>query len=456
MQHFIRRYLSTEVINKLFVVYIVIFLFFAIYRIANYGFTAAIAPILLFVIPIAVIIALRNPIWIAYLVIIQNFTNVDFLPSYFDENIHAGNYSILIPFSFFSVVTLHYLVEKRSKIFNPMTKPAFAIILFYVAYFIIGVVINKVDYDETINWFRLNTFFFLNLFLFFFAVTSYQRLRIVLNIILFSSLLVALLNLLEFIGVIQISARLYLGEGLRSSGIFFNANESAYAICIGYLVSYYLEKIQKIKFLFLIRVLLFSGILFTFSRAGLIAYFLITLFQNYYLFSAETLVKKIFISFAVTITLITILYTFTSRYVHLSEKILIHRWSSPDVYYSRENLIKIAIQMIEESPFTGKGANAALRLGSFSTHNYFIHLLVDIGFIGLPFWIYFLVTTYSNIKEIQYTPLRRLLFTFFMVFLLFCLVSNTPTTRPAAVLLGIASIKWNTIPGRQAYTNSHD
>ena len=424
---------------------IIVFLYFTANRIMNYGPTSAIKLLLL---P-AVIIVLIKPICIAYLVTIINFTNADFLFSFYYEGFHAANYSAFIPFFFFPIFFMSYMIKRRN-IFNPITKAAWALLLFYLAYFIMGA-INRPHYDTMIKWFKANTFFFLNFFVFFFAVTSHQRLRIILNIILFSTIVAALLNISEFIGVIDISTRISLQGLLRTSSIFFNANVSAYNLCLGYLASFYLPKVQRMKFLIIIRVILFLGILVTFSRSGIIIYFVITLFQIYTELSSATKFLKKFLSasyiillISIIILLISILFPFFSKYIYLTKQYLTYRFLRPETYQSRSNLLKAATTVIAESPFWGHGITGSYQL-MLSSHNYFTHILISVGFIGLIFWIYFLVAMYLNIKKIQDSFLRHFLLNFLIIFLILSLVSNSPITRPSAVMMGIVAINWNAI-----------
>ncbi|MEE9339871.1 MAG: O-antigen ligase family protein [Methylococcaceae bacterium] len=177
----------------------------------------------------------------------------------------------------------------------------------------------------------------------------------------------------------------------RSSGLYGNSNGAAEVLILGMILSYGIVP-QKFKALFLITVLL--GIIPTFSRSGIVSWFLVV----FILTATKVINKKIattialVVLFSVVIALPILISFIGFSLEEEAENIL----SRLDFFSSKSNTIsdgsaqdrflvaRAAFDYFSDSPFFGAGHSFTYHWEyTISTHNIYLSLMAEYGLLGI-------------------------------------------------------------------------
>jgi O-antigen ligase len=176
------------------------------------------------------------------------------------------------------------------------------------------------------------------------------------------------------------------GNGIRAAGYYINSNAAAEAILIGMALGTSAVKNRfKGGFIFICLI----GILLSFSRGGVIGWFLVVLLLQY------TQALKVSNSILIMIGIGLLLYWLSMYFDNLSNytnlDLLASRIdfiSGINIYSAKEDdrfyLVMEALSKFSDSPFIGLGPYSLNRLGSDQlSHNVYLHFLTDNGLLGL-------------------------------------------------------------------------
>ena len=319
------------------------------------------------------------------------------------ENIIKNYY---FPIFIFLVIITGYLDSPIRKIIL-MVFPLLIITFFLLSYrftikikktvLIIGLYIGVClvasifAYDKTISFFhtlRILIFFLLIASLYYW-MNTYKRYLLVLKSLIWCGIIISFS--IFFSGLIGDVIRESSGA-IRSGGIYSNVNSAGFISYVT-IVSAYFQYLEKKKKIYLFLVLIFTlGLMFTGSRASILALATTIVFYNL----RYKLTKKIIIILILAFTTsITILILFKEKILSLMR--LNKGLSARDVLYN------IGVNIAKDHPYTGIGLgnlkeigtiyiekeeignwqkNMLLDIGIQSSHNVFIETAAEIGFFG--------------------------------------------------------------------------
>lgn len=93
----------------------------------------------------------------------------------------------------------------------------------------------------------------------------------------------------------------------------------------------------------------------------------------------------------------------------------------------RSHLADVAINIIEEDAFLGRGLSTFHRMheGGHGSHNEFLLILGEAGIIGLLIFLGYFLIAYKSLRKIKFVPSRFLVFSLINIMFVTCMVSHT-------------------------------
>ena len=186
---------------------------------------------------------------------------------------------------------------------------------------------------------------------------------------------------------------------MRAAAFYVNANKSAEAILLGMILGVGVVK-KRYRFIFCFACLL--GVASTFSRGGLLAWFLILAAMSY---SGIISLRASALMSSVAFFCLSSLYVgadLVSDYVNIDALVgridFFSGGSSVDQVSQDDRwvLAERAWRLFLESPLIGLGDYALLRSGAGQlSHNQYLHFLSDLGVIGLILYFVLLFSVVS-------------------------------------------------------------
>ena len=331
-----------------------------------------------------------------FIIIFLLYTHtLGFFYDYGFELLRPANFIILSMF----MITFLLLVSKKP--FAPIKLNIYKWILFYISIICIYIIFFH-SYLEMGELFKV----LVNpmILLFFITALIYmddENLSITKKAILIALLLSAFNNFFEFFdrSLYYIETREYsIG---RSQGFFQGPNESATAIVIGLLLTYNIVY-ERLKLFFLL--ITFIGVALTFSRSGILCWFVaVSLLSYYNIISRKVLFKLILTLSIILIITIPILIEFISSTSLNAEYILSRISFFTDSQYSGESygtseravLINEALKLFNNNPLVGSGLGATRYweyVKNTGAHNTIIDLMAQFGVIGIIIYFSLLFT----------------------------------------------------------------
>lgn len=336
----------------------------------------------------------RNTALLLFSLIFLNF-NIYF--SMLDLN--WVNYSIT--FLFFFMVIFFILINK----FN------FKFPVLYVSIYFIFIIVNAVyilssNHPFVSDFFYKNIFYFLFFIFLFLLFQKNLNTNLVLNLFKFFIFIIVSLNLVDFFdnGLIF---REFPGFEARASGLYINANNSAYAIlaCLSIIICLSVNKTSWVYY-----ILALFGILLTLSRGGVTIWFFI-LFSSILLgkISKKDFLISIFFPLFFVFNFYFILQFFEkySNYYDLLSARLNFLDGNESINSvaddSRYNLLISSLDLFFTNPIWGNGLFSLLEHGSDQlNHNQYLIILTDYGLIGFFLFLLMLTLAYTKKNSIIY------------------------------------------------------
>ncbi len=326
---------------------------------------------------------------------------------------------IVAAISLFSIVLIRngFVLSKYSPIPYPIL--IFIFLLFTVMVF--SILNSDHSYAGFLLLLRLSAFFFF-VFLLFTSINKYEDVRLFINAIIFSAIIVALGTLYDFI-VSGFNLLLLAGQIYRTGGFIgnFNATGGYFAIAIPLLVSYfYTTKFTYSRIIIWLLIgFLFIALIISGSRSALLSCF-VSVFLMLFILNKKLLVKIIIPS------VIGILFLILLEPV---QEFIVLAFRVESGLANRDYLWKISMDMIGDNLVFGIGPGAYAfkmfdyfpamlnsfqgrnliglyedTLGRNSAHNFFLIMFTDLGILGL---IVSLLLPYTLLK-ISKTVLHHL------------------------------------------------
>lgn len=327
--------------------------------------------------------------WLIFIIISAHFTH---LFTYLGIVVHPSLSPLIFIVATIGVMTA--LVSTNPKSLNYIFRvPLYRWLLFYVVISLIWMILpNSHAAPKDMRIIILSAaFLFAVSSIIYFDDSSFTITRTALLVV---TIISASNNILEFF-----NPTLFVPEGAeskiigRSAGLYINANQAGVGILLGMIFSYALVP-QKLKLLFLLLCLI--GIISTFSRTSIAAWFMIVFIMIF----TRSINKKTAVSIGISLfisatILLPILVSFLDINLESGANNLINRldFFSSNKYevdasqQERINIAKGAFRYFEDNPLLGGGL-ALTRYWEFqvSAHNMYLVLMAERGIIG--FFIY--------------------------------------------------------------------
>lgn len=293
--------------------------------------------------------------------------------------------------------------------------------LFFLFYLVCGL-INAGWNQETFSiiYYLVTNFLFIQLILLF-----SHGLEDLENIFLAACLggtFASLVGIFQYLSALRSNEQYY---GLRAAGWWQNSGDFAMILSIVYLISFYFIN-SEFKWRRLVayftQITVLSGIILSFTRAGLILVLLITIL-NY-----RSFFKKIWYPAAI-VSCGVIIFCFAafsdSGGSGIIEKMSFKRLSLPDSSYafdSRLDLAQAGLVVFSQNPLFGTGfGNLLVACGNqlgveVYPHNIYVSIPAESGIFSLMFYLSFLV--YMLVRTVSTDPLNNNLRTTLKTFLI--------------------------------------
>jgi O-antigen ligase len=237
----------------------------------------------------------------------------------------------------------------------------------------------------------------------------------------------------------------------RNSGLIASVNQAGVTSSLAqvFLLYQYLiaprTKRNRYFLIFGYAIAIYAGFL-TFSKAAFINIILNAGIFIYYLrhnFEKNLITRKLLFRNKITITIILITsllcgFLFSQKiYYNLSnyQKQRIFEFTSlmkgqidSETTTHRSEIAETAIDLMKEDLFLGRGLGVFHNLeetGGYGTHNEFLLILGEVGFIGFFLYVGYFIFIYINLFKIKFVPNRFLIFTIVNIMLITSMVSHT-------------------------------
>lgn len=355
---------------------------------------------------LSAVVVLRNPLLLGMLLLPIFYSNIEGITGE-KTGLPTAVALWLLSLGYFAVLAftnqLRFLMPLSSKLF-----------LLFIA--VITAMATLIPYRNDAlysDWLKM-TLYSLNAYLMCHVVlinrTQIRRLVILLT---WTGVVLSVINIIEFFdrSLINLSS-----VPARSAGLLQNANPSASAILACYLISYLTPQ----RFMLPARLLMFLGIYTTFSRAGLIMFFLFLFYSE--LVAQSLTVRRLVVSALLIVTALTVLAfgrvlveQSNNKQVSLAyERIVRTLDGSFDDESSnqRRRVIPIHLKLFEEHPLVGSGGGATR--GPDSPHNQILIIMVEHGLIGTILFLIFVGVACRGILVMPRVPEKRLLLALFL------------------------------------------
>lgn len=306
-----------------------------------------------------------------------------------DSSTIARYASLLALVSFF----IHNILIQRKRIKIDIT---LTIMLIFNGIVVLSI-LWSVNTDASILYLSLYLSATVIYFLLINVIDNMKKFDRLMRVMLFSALLFGLIGIMEQQDMVTGGSFERLGAAALNANTYF-----VVAICFSPPIYWTLSRSKNLFMracAILVAGLLLYTSLFTYSRGGLISLFVV--FLSFFLlnkYKGKTILPIILI---VVFIAINIPEQFVERFVE--------RLSSPDYVDRFTDLWPVSITAISKSPIWGYGAGTNqiimtkylpfLRGKAISPHNAFLAVLMDLGLIGLFFYLTFILV--PNIKLFQ-------------------------------------------------------
>lgn len=351
------------------------------------------------------LVVLKRPEYLGFMMIAILYSNTDAVASWKFEA-HTAIIFLMGTFAYYGL--LFITRGPRPRVNLPFQM--------YFAFFIVAATIaallpenNTPFYYE---WLR-GVIYALNSFvLTYLMLSSPARLRQIASLITLVGVLVAVLNIFEFMDRSLVDISCVPG---RSASLLVNANASAAAILAAFMMSY----ITRLRFLLLARIVMFVGIWTTFSRAELIMFLVFVLYAEFLIdrFTWKRMAVTLALFGGVASILVYanfLLEVSSNRQVSQAyNRVLSVAQGRFDDSSSVQRLrvIGINFRRFLDHPIFGNKLGTAL--GDDSPHNQFLFVLAEHGLIGFFLYMGFMYVLLRRLLRLAPGPERRILLCLF-------------------------------------------
>lgn len=308
------------------------------------------------------------------------------------------------------IVSLAYyaLLAFSGKLRMPLPRSSRLFLLFFAVCLATATLIPWRDDAAYGEWIRIMLYSLSAFVMSHVVLVNQEQFRKLIILLTWTGVMLSVVNLIEFFdrSLINLSS-----VASRSAGLLQNANPSASAILACYLLSYFTPQ----RFMLPARVIMFLGIYTTFSRAGLIMFFMFLFFNE--LVAVKITLRRTLVSISLIATVV--LMAAFGRFIvdQSNNKQVAQAYNrivrivdgsfDDESSNQRRRVIPIHLKRFEEHPLVGSGGGATR--GPDSPHNQLLLIMVEHGLAGTLLFLLFLIESGRRIWRMPDTPEKRLM-----------------------------------------------